>query len=48
MDTEQEASRQAEIIMANARRQAKDARKNGATGAVGSLLEAGGSVAGMF
>jgi hypothetical protein len=48
MDTEEEANRQANIIMDNARRQAKDAKKAGKIEAIGSLLGTGGSIAGMF
>jgi vacuolar-type H+-ATPase subunit H len=45
VETEKEARRQADIILANARKAAKDAKKSGKFGAIGSTL---GGIASVF
>jgi hypothetical protein len=47
-DTEEEARRQANIIMSNARKAAKDAKKAGLTEALSSAFGSAASMANMF
>jgi hypothetical protein len=48
VETEAEAKRQANIIMSNARKAAKDAKKSAKSDALGSAFGAVGSMANMF